>query len=269
MFQGVNEYMTFQQILSFPRDYIWPVTIDDLSKTFICHLLKQNVNERIGMSNYDDIKQHMFFRKSLEDENVIWGGMQKLAPPPQLHRRILSEPKYDGANPAWMLEDIKDDMDSAINAESMDLNVSNGNGIGNRHLSRLSSEILMTGNGEQSNIVGTREDVDVGNWNAFLRKDERVVMSGLVGKKNRAWVTRKRYLLLIEGGIEPRFVYIAPDRLIVKGDIAYHESMSVELKTTDRWTLNIPGRTFLWMCLDNTDAKTWVDSVLGVLSRAK
>ena len=82
-------------------------------------------------------------------------------------------------------------------------------------------------------------------------------------------MTRKRYFLLIEGGDEPRFVYCSPDQLVLKGDIEYHPQMKVELKTSDRWTLEVPGRTYLWLCMDGTPAKEWVDVVLGVLDRAK
>jgi hypothetical protein len=128
----------------------------------------------------------------------------------------------------------------------------------------------MTGDEESHNqILANQRDIDAGNWGAFLRQGEHVVMCGLVGKKNRAWITRKRYLLVIEGGREPRFVYIAPDQLVVKGDIAYHKNMNVEIKTKDRWTLNLPSRTFLWMCLDGNTAQMWVDAMLGVLERAQ
>ena len=108
-------------------------------------------------------------------------------------------------------------------------------------------------------------DAAAGNWSAFLHDNESVVMAGLVGKKNRAWVTRKRYLLIIQGGLEPRFLYIDPKQLIIKGEIKYHNQMKVEIKTNDKWTMEIPGRTFLWTCLDSIPAKDWVDAMLKVL----
>jgi hypothetical protein len=260
MFQGINEYMTFQLILSFPRDYEWPNSIGTLSKSFMLELLKQDADQRLGTRSYDDMKHHDFFVGPLEDGTIEWGRMHTIDPPPQAQRRVLSEPKYDGANPTWMLEDIKEDMDNAKDAEAMSL--------GGLH--RASSEGMMT---EQSDggrgTVGasaTMDEVLAGNWNGFLYPGERVVIAGLVGKKNRAWVTRKRYLLVIEGGKEPRFLYIDPNQLTVKGDIKYHPSMKVELKTADRWTLEIPGRTFLWMCLDDVPAKDWVDAVLNVIN---
>ena len=47
-------------------------------------------------------------------------------------RRTLKEPKYDGSNPQWMLEDIMDDMENANGIEAMELggnpnNRNNGN----------------------------------------------------------------------------------------------------------------------------------------------
>lgn len=261
MFQGANEYMTFQQILSFPRDYVWHDTVGSLSKNLIIDLLKQEVDERLGMKSYDEIKSHSFFASATADGSVQWDMMHAITPPQQAHRRVLAEPKYDGANPSWILEDIKDDMDAANDMEAMDL-------IGSNRLHRQSSEMMSGYPGARGSANRAEADV-VGDWGAFLRPGESVTMSGLVGKKNRAWVTRKRYFLLIEGGDEPRFVYCSPDQLVLKGDIEYHPQMKVELKTSDRWTLEVPGRTYLWLCMDGTPAKEWVDVVLGVLDRAK
>ena len=83
-------------------------------------------------------------------------------------------------------------------------------------------------------------------------------------------MTRRRLLLIIEGGVEPRFVYVHPDQCKIMGDIQYSDQMSVDLKGSDRWALNVPGRTYLWLCLNGTTlAKDWVDAVLGVLERAQ
>ena len=113
--------------------------------------------------------------------------------------------------------------------------------------------------------------IEAGDWNVFCGEDERVIMSGLCGKKNRAWVTRRRILLLISGTNRktPRFVYISPDQLEVKGTIEYDVTMSVDIKADNKWTLNVPGRTYLWSCLDSTTSREWVNAVLKELEAAK
>ena len=47
-------------------------------------------------------------------------------------------------------------------------------------LNRQTSELVMTGDASGHNdVIANKEDMDAGNWSAFLRPGEQVVMSGL------------------------------------------------------------------------------------------
>ncbi len=270
-FQGANEYLTFQQILTFPRDYRWPENMEASARDLILKLLKQECAERIGMTSYDELKAHVFFATAVEEGRIVWGDMTSLEPPPQPQRRTLPEPAYDGANPQWLLEGMKAEMQASGDAAEA------------IPLSRKSSEEYFAARARQHEgskasppppppaaRVPSQDSVAAGDWSAFCRDaSERVVLAGLVGKKNRAWVTRKRYLLLIEGSVGLRFVYVSPDSLEVKGEVPYNPRISVELKNKKQWTLNTPGRTFLWSCLgdDGPEAALWVDTVFQALER--
>ena len=75
--------MTFQQILSFPRDYQWPTTVGVLSKKFLLNLLKQNPSERLGSRHFNDLKSDEFFKGAMEDGTIEWTKMYTIDPPPQ------------------------------------------------------------------------------------------------------------------------------------------------------------------------------------------
>ena len=271
MFQGANEYLTFQQILTFPKDYKWPDGMPAIPKNFVESLLTQEPEQRLGVKSYQRLKQHDFFSNALMDGVIEWGNMMVLTPPAQLHRRQLDEPKYDGANPNWMMEGMVEglELDQGV-ATQIELSEARptGGGPSEPHgINRLQSE-----NGGLSyqlhNLTPEqRTRLDARDWSVFCEEGERIVMSGLCGKKNRAWVTRRRILLLISGTKQgnPRFLYLNPDQLQVKGAIEYDRKMSVEIKAANKWTLNVPGRTYLWSCLDSRTAVQWVDAVFKEL----
>ena len=264
MFQGANEYLTFQQILTFPRDYDWPDGFPSTAKDIILKFLDPEPENRLGVKSFKNVKNHDYFHSAVESGDVIWGQMMQVQPPPQVHQRKLEEPKFDGADPEWMLQDMMEELklDKEV-AEHVELESATSSKLTGQHaLNRMSSEDTFSVP-KYLFTPDMREKLEAHDWSVFCGESEQVVMSGLVGKKNRAWVTRKRILILISGGSQgsPHFIYISPDSLEVKGIIEYNEAMSVEVKAGNKWSLNVPGRTYLWSCLDSTMAASWVSAI--------
>eukprot|EP00946_MAST-07B_sp_MAST-7B-sp1_P003983 g3983.t1 len=267
--------IVFQQILTFPKDYKWPDGMPVIPRNFIESLLTQEPEQRLGVKSYQRLKQHDFFSNALMDGVIEWGNMMTLTPPAQSHRRQLDEPKYDGANPNWMIEGMVEglELDQGV-ATQIELPDARPMGGGNSKLygiHRLESENDGLSIKTRDLTPEQQARLDARDWSVFCEEGEHIIMSGLCGKKNRAWVTRRRILLLISGTKRgnPRFVYINPDQLQVKGTIKYDREMSVEIKAAKKWTLNVPGRTYLWSCLDSNTAVQWVDAVFKELEAAE
>ena len=110
IFQGNNDFHTFQLIQSFPNEdsFIWPA-MDTRARDIILKFLKQQPSERLGVKSYDDIRSHSFFSGAVSRGRVVWGHMRTVAPPsqqPPILSQPLAEPTFDGARDDWEIEEV-------------------------------------------------------------------------------------------------------------------------------------------------------------------
>jgi len=61
-FRGVTEYLTMQKVQDGLKVIVYPEPFPDLAKNLVERLLQPNPLERIGATNYNDLKQHPFFK---------------------------------------------------------------------------------------------------------------------------------------------------------------------------------------------------------------
>lgn len=79
-------------------------------------------------------------------------------------------------------------------------------------------------------------------WAKYLSPTESMVLCGLIEKRGKHTIwSQKRQLLLTN---YPRFLYINPETFVVKGEIRWSDSLRVELKDEQWFSVHTPKRIY-------------------------
>ena len=95
-----------------------------------------------------------------------------------------------------------------------------------------------------------------GSWLMFLRKKEKVVMSGYVVKRRKFF--KKRRMLLLTN--VPRLLYIDTETETLKGTVPWGDDLQVILKTVNRFDVVTKHRIYDFEDCNN-NAKRWQDGI--------
>jgi len=93
-FRGVTEYLTMQKVQEGLKVIVYPDPFPELAKDLIERLLQPNPLERIGASNYADLKKHPFF------EGINWEN---------LHAQNVPEIRGPTVKFVWQEDIIKEE----------------------------------------------------------------------------------------------------------------------------------------------------------------
>lgn len=244
-FQGGNEFLTFELISNHPatRAFEFPEYVPPVARDLIDSLLKQKPEERLGGgasgsdNDYKKLKAHAFFKEYSFDT------IRETKAPAMPPIKPLPEPMFD------RIEQI--DLDPMFSLMGTPTASSSSAGSSPApspmHAPRLPPATVHD---------NSYHEATKGSWQMFLRKDEKVVMSGLVYKKRRL-VKQRRMLLLTNS---PRLLYIDPETDTLKGTVPWGDEMEVVLKTGNKFNIVTEDRTYVFEdCSD--DASRWADAI--------
>jgi len=99
-------------------------------------------------------------------------------------------------------------------------------------------------------------------WRRYLLDTEEIVFTGLVLKK-KGLFSKKRQLILTDF---PRFVYVDPEKLVLKGEIAWSKEIWAEAKNDRLFWIHTPKRIYYITAVSAT-AKNWIDEITRMKDR--
>merc|ERR1711953_1835 len=249
-FQAQSEYLVFQKIEKL--EYNFPSGFHPSGKSFISSLLRLKPQDRLGSNRADsNIKNHIFFNK------IAWANLyQQIAPPIKQYL----PPSEDSSSLDGALEPIA--INQAADNQSPDCNRSaiddaSGQGIPFVLPKDEYDSLLKDQSVNRKNVAH--------KWKDFV-ENELIIKMGYMEKK-RGFFPRKRMFLLTGGkrDVTPRFVYVDATEWTKKGEISFHDKVTLEQKSFSRFYIIDPlkgrsGRTY-----DLTDKNSSSDINAGAI----
>jgi len=217
--------LVFQKIEKL--EYNFPSGFHPSGKSFISSLLRLKPQDRLGSNRADsDIKNHIFFNK------IAWANLyQQIAPPIKQYL----PPSEDSSSLDGALEPIA--INQAADNQSTDSNRSaiddaSGQGIPFVLPKDEYDSLLKDQSVNRKNVAH--------KWKDFV-ENELIIKMGYMEKK-RGFFPRKRMFLLTGGkrDVTPRFVYVDATEWTKKGEISFHDKVTLEQKSFSRFYIIDP-----------------------------
>ncbi|CAH8522002.1 unnamed protein product [Schistosoma intercalatum] len=227
----VHEYETFQKILSL--SYTFAPNFDPIAKDLVEKLLVISPSERLGSPSHGgsiSVRRHMFFSE------IKWDILPYQEPP-------LLVPNLEPIAPeGW------DNLPVGFKeAEKYHLS---------RELGLSPSQITEDDRIRLLNAQGKHNP-----FNRFVRG--RLILKQGILFKRRGLFARKRMFLLTEG---PHLFYIDVENMTLKGEVAWSDSLTVELRSNKLFFIHVPNKTY-YLEDPSGHADDWVKQITSVRAR--
>jgi len=242
-FRGESEYLTFQKILN--RELVFPSFFSPESCDLINGLLTVDSSKRLGatLDSYAQLKAYPFF-------HGIDFAAVSTAPVPEF---ILAELKSMAfvERPKFKALSLDEDSDEE------DMRPSGSNSRVNAARAEDAKE-----EEEPVDMQLPKQNMDV--WRKYLLDKEDIVFMGLVSKR-RSIFAKKRQLILTSF---PRFIYINPETMELRGEIVWSDKLYVEQKSDRIFHIHTPKRYYHMQALD-CNARAWVEAINRQIERER
>ncbi|GBG33108.1 Protein kinase, putative [Hondaea fermentalgiana] len=219
------------------------------------------------------LRSHAFFA------GVEWDNLADQPAPPLPYATDIPAPTFDGASDDWMMAGDITELEMAAALEMTQASPVLESPLAVASASTPSSSAatsLLSPPGELGIVndspvgmvsPGSGMPLDpnllnstssggrtvVGELSQFLKPNERIVLDGLVVKRKSLFHTNTRHLILTD---LPRFLYVDPVKVILKGEIAIEKSVFIQVKNSKTFDIVTPKRTFHMTDL-MSQAKRW------------
>jgi len=242
-FKGDSEYFTFQLIIGHTRDNqirvppieyleVLPESVEsvDFSDTedLINSLLVASPKMRLGASNN-------FTPKHVSYDSHTDNGPEKLEGHPFFDQ--VDFRNIHLSSPPLL------PYDNSIAAPTYD---------------GATNEWLLAGDMADMEFASEVETDDlVHELSSFLEPTEKIILDGLVVKRRKIFHTNTRHLMLTT---YPRFIYIDPENVVLKGVIPISETTRIEMKGPKTFDIVTPNRNYHLTDVME-DANRWIDAL--------
>jgi len=232
-FKGNSNYETFQLIQSGSLNL--PDSLSIHAKDLIRKLLDFNSQTRFGTNEgiLTESKVHPFF------SGIDWGNLSSQKPPKMV--RMTRTKAQEQENQKELKE--------------------SNSPISERNQSQSGKFIEKVDKIDRTKLL---EQQKSSIWSRFLFQEELIVHTGLIWKK-KGLFSKKRQLILTD---RPRLFYIDPDKMEIKGEIPWSDTLLVDVKTNRKFNIVAPNRTYLLEDIANTSQR-WLEAVMKLQKQSK
>lgn len=281
LFRAENEYLTFQQILTFEAEDTssssssssnYPPTFSSVAADLCNQLLRQIPTDRLGNNNltegYSQLKAHAFF------DGIDWDQLSTQVSPYIPPPSTLPCPDNDGAKDDWLFAGVATELQWDIKSPREIMNhFQQEQEFGQQHpvASPLEGVDLLQETSFSSSLPSPPNTLrsaaspsfqmsasvfGTSCWNAFLTNEESISLCGLVTKR-KGLFSKRRQLILTSA---PRLIYIDPIRMKQKGEIEWSDHIYVQMKTDTTFDIVTPARVY-HITDSNGGSQRWADAI--------
>ncbi|KAL6067196.1 3-phosphoinositide dependent protein kinase-1 [Balamuthia mandrillaris] len=246
-FRGSNPWHTMQKVKD--KEFEYPDDFPEDAKDLCEKLLTRNPDERLGGSNYAELKAHPFFK------GIDWEGLPTSTPPPP----APMDPPLKVKRTKEEQQEIHRQLSNSLSAVTTTTRSSSGGSM------KEATEGGKRARSASSGGINTQQFANNEAWSKFLESGEEIVHTSLVFKKRRPLNVKKRQLILTN---TPRLIYIDPGPNKLMGGIDFTNILKVSLRDSTHFTVYTRGRDYHFED-KNKGAPKWVEEISKFCNRSQ